>query len=155
MSAPPPELAAYHLGIVVRDIEVAKERYQRMLGIDFWADLERRRARPPWRADYTDVRLNLAFGRAAGLTIELIQVTEGKNQHTEYLEAHGEGAQHIGFWTPDLRGSVEGALAAQGLAYVDPGVGSLQFEFVGSSANMPSWLGADFERVLVAPPWEG
>ncbi len=153
MSAPPPELAAYHLGIVVRDIEVAKERYQRMLGIDFWADLERRRARPPWRADYTDVRLNLAFGRAAGLTIELIQVTEGKNQHTEYLEAHGEGAQHIGFWTPDLRGSVEAALA-QGAHLVnglvdENGTAALQF-----TTTMRSWMGADFERVLVAPPWE-
>jgi catechol 2,3-dioxygenase-like lactoylglutathione lyase family enzyme len=188
MSAPPPDLAAYHVGIVVRDLEAAADRYQRLLGIDNWRVRELTRARPPWRENYTDVRLKLGFGRAAGLTFELIQVLEGRNQHTEFLEAHGEGAQHIGFWTADLRASVEAALAqgarlvngiieqdgtaavqltvgsatdeivraldVRGLAYVDTGVGSLQLEFVGSTANMRGWLEQDFERIIVPPPWD-
>jgi len=188
MSAPPPELAAYHVGIVVRDVEAAKQRYTGLLGIPVWAGREVQRAAPPWRTDYADTTLHLAFGRAAGITIELIQVLAGRNQHSEYLEAHGEGAQHIGFWTPDLRASVQAALAQgatlvnglveengtasvqlsatsptsdvvralddKGLAYVDGGLGSLQLEFVGSSTNMRSWMGADFDRILVPPPWD-
>src|SRR5438105_159754 len=111
MSAPPPDLAAFHLGIVVRDLDAAIDRYRRLLGIDLWQVHELRRGRPPWHERFTDVRLNIAFGRGAGLTYELIQVLEGTNQHTEFLQAHGEGVQHIGFWTPDVRASVESALA--------------------------------------------
>jgi catechol 2,3-dioxygenase-like lactoylglutathione lyase family enzyme len=188
MSAPPPDLAAYHVGIVVRDLDTAAERYRRLLGIDNWRVREVNRARPPWQESYTDARLKLGFGRAAGLTFELIQVMEGRNQHSEFLAAHGEGAQHIGFWTADLRASVEAALAqgatlvnglveqdgtgavqltvgsgtdeiiraldVRGLAYVDAGVGSLQLEFVGSTANMRGWLEQDFERIIVPPSWE-
>ena len=88
MSAPPPELAAYHVGIVVRDVEAAKQRYTGLLGIPVWAGREVQRAAPPWRTDYADTTLHLAFGRAAGITIELIQVIAGRNQHSEYLEAH-------------------------------------------------------------------
>ena len=111
MSAPPPDLAAYHIGIVVRDLDSALDHYRRMLGIDLWRLHDLHRARPPWQGDFTDVHLKIAFGRGAGLTFELIQVLEGRNQHTEFLQAHSEGVQHIGFWTPDLRASVEAALA--------------------------------------------
>jgi len=188
MSAPPPDLAAFHIGIVVRDLDAALDRYRRMMGIDLWRVHELRRARPPWHERYTDVHFNIAFGRSAGLTFELIQVLEGTNQHTEFLEAHGEGVQHIGFWTPDLRASVESALAqgaqlvnglidqngnaavqvtvgsgtddivraldVNGISYVDPGVATVQFEFVGSSAGLRGWMEQDFERIIVPPPWE-
>jgi catechol 2,3-dioxygenase-like lactoylglutathione lyase family enzyme len=188
MSAPPPDLAAYHLGFVVHDLESAMDRYRRMLGVGLWRVRELHRHRPPWRDDFTDARFNIAFGRAAGLTFELIQVLEKRNQHSAFLEAHGEGVQHIGFWTPDLRASVQAALAegaelvnglvdeagtaaiqlnlgsstqdiiraldARALTYVDPGVGTVQFEFVGSSAGMRSWMGTDFDKIIAAPKWE-
>jgi catechol 2,3-dioxygenase-like lactoylglutathione lyase family enzyme len=110
MSAPPPDLLAFHLGIVVADLEAVADTYQRMLGIERWHVREVGRVKPPWQDTYTDARLKIAFGRGAGLTFELVQVLEGRTQHTEFLEAHGEGLQHIGFWTQDVRASVETAV---------------------------------------------
>jgi catechol 2,3-dioxygenase-like lactoylglutathione lyase family enzyme len=137
MSAPPPDLAAYHIGIVVHDLDSALDRYRRMLGIDLWRVRELQRARPPWQERFSDVQLKLAFGRGAGLTFELIQVLEGTNQHTQFLEAHGEGVQHIGFWTPDLRASVEAALA-QGAQLVNGLIdadGNASVQLTASSRN--------------------
>lgn len=189
MSAPPPDLLAFHIGFVVRDIDATLDRYRRILGVDLWRVHEVQRAKAPW-TPYTDARIKIAFGRGVGLTFELIQVLEGKTQHSEFLEAHGEGVQHIGLWSPDVRASVEAAVA-QGarlvnamvdpndravvqltpassteeilqaiphnrLAYVDPGVGSLQLEFIGPGTGLRDWLGEDFERIIVPPsPWEG
>ncbi len=111
MSAPPPDLLAFHLGIVVRDFDAVADVYQRMLGIDQWHVREVSRTPPPWNERYTNSRIKIGFGRGAGLTFELIQVLEGRTQHSEFLEAHGEGVQHIGFWSQDVRASVEAAVA--------------------------------------------
>ena len=43
------------------------------------------------------------------------------------------------------------------LAYVDPGLGGVQLEFVGPSAPaaLRAWMADDFERIMVPPPpWE-
>ena len=188
MSAPPSDLHAFHLGFVVRDVDATMDRYRRMLGVDPWRVRELHRPKAPWAERYTDTHLKVAFGRGAGLTFELIQVLEGRNQHAEFLEAHGEGVQHIGFWTQDVRASVQAAVA-QGarivnalvdpedravvqltpgsstdeivqslrpdlLAYVDPGLATVQIEYVGSASGLRDWLQADFERIMTPPPWE-
>src|SRR5262245_23949198 len=86
MTAPPNELVAYHLGIVVHDLQAVAERYQRMLQIDHWRMREIATVKIPWDARSTDARLRVAFGRGAGLTFELIQVLEGRTQHLNFLE---------------------------------------------------------------------
>ena len=187
MSAPPADLLAYHLGFVVHDIEAMMDRYRRLLGINLWRVREVPRQAPPWTA-YTDARMKIAFGRGVGLTFELIQVLKGHTQHSEFLATHGEGIQHIGIWSPNLKASVEGAVAegavlvnalfeaddiaavqltagstpgaviqALGdarLAYVDPGMGGVQLEFVGPSQGMRDWLQQDFAQIIIPPPWE-
>ncbi|MFI5266434.1 MAG: hypothetical protein ACHQ7M_03560 [Chloroflexota bacterium] len=43
------------------------------------------------------------------------------------------------------------------LVYVDPGIGGVQFEFVGSvrSPNLAAWLKDDFATIVISqPPWE-
>ena len=191
MTAPPSDLLAYHLGFVVRDLEAVAERYQRMLGIDHWRVHDLEVARLPWDPRSTDARLTVAFGRAAGQTFELIQVREGRTPHLDFLETHGEGVQHIGFWTADVRAAVEHMVSQGGrvtlarygpdttavvqltpgssteaivgsidpgrLAYVDPGVGGVQLEFVGPAAapGLRAWMEEDFSKILVPPPpWE-
>ena len=190
MTAPPGELVAYHIGIVVRDLEAVQGLYQRVLGIDHWQMREVATARMPWDAHSTDGRLKVAFGRAAGLTFELLQPLEGRTPHMDFLEKHGDGVQHIGFWTPDVRAAVERAVKEGGritlarldpsgnaevqlspgagteaivnmlpmdrLAYVDPGLGGGQLEFVGRSAaaGLREWLAEDFDTLLQpSPPW--
>ena len=192
MSAPPPDLLAYHLGIVVHDLDAVAERYTALLGVDDW---RRREAVIDWQSfvpGYSPaVRAKVAFGRGPGVTIELIQMVDGVGQHSEFLERHGEGVQHIGFWTPDVRAAVEHAVAngariisaymdasnnavvqltptsepasiipaldPRMLAYVDPGLGGVQLEFVGPARaqGLKAWLGDAYEPWLSPPEGAG
>jgi catechol 2,3-dioxygenase-like lactoylglutathione lyase family enzyme len=111
MSAPPPDLLAYHLGFVVRDLDAVADAYRRMLGVDRWRVHDLKAEAVPWNPRYDGALLKVAYGRGAGLTIELIQVLEGRTQHLDFLEQHGEGIQHIGFWTDDVQASVRHAVA--------------------------------------------
>ncbi len=189
VSAPPPDLLAFHIGIVVHDLDAVADRYRRMLGVDRWRSHELHVAKSPFNERFTEAVVRIAYGRGAGQTIELIQVLEGRTQHSEFLEAHGEGVQHIGFWSADVRASVEAALAEGAklvtayidaesnavvqltpgspvapveaidrgrIAYVDPGLATVQFEFCGPSAapGLRGWLEEDFELLVTPPPWE-
>jgi hypothetical protein len=43
------------------------------------------------------------------------------------------------------------------LAYVDPGIGGVQLEFVGPAggAGLREWMEQDFDRIILPPPpWE-
>jgi catechol 2,3-dioxygenase-like lactoylglutathione lyase family enzyme len=114
VTAPPRDLLAYHLGFVVRDLDAVADRYSRMLGVHNWRVHELTMGRVPWDPRSTDARLKIAFGRAVGMTFELIQVREGRTPHLEFLETHGEGIQHIGLWAPDVRAAVEHAVSQGG-----------------------------------------
>jgi hypothetical protein len=55
----------------------------------------------------------IAYGRGSGQTFELVQpLPGGSGQFHDFLESYGEGVQHLGFWTPDIRASVTSALDA-------------------------------------------
>jgi catechol 2,3-dioxygenase-like lactoylglutathione lyase family enzyme len=182
MTAPPPDLEAFHLGFVVRDIDAVADRYSRMLGIERWMRRELDVAPSPFNPHITGARLNIAFGRGGRQTFELIQVVEGRTQHSDFLDAHGEGVQHIGFWTSDLKaavtsaveqgasivwalidernqGSVQltpgssadaiiSAMDLERVAYVDPGLTTVQFEFCGPAIGQPirAWLADELAR---------
>jgi methylmalonyl-CoA/ethylmalonyl-CoA epimerase len=123
ITAPTGDLVAYHVGIVVCDLQAVADRYQRILGVDRWRMHELATVKVPWDARSTDARLRVAFGRGAGLTFELIQVLEGRTPHLDFLDKHGDGVQHIGFWTSDVRAVVERAVKEGGrvtLARFDP-----------------------------------
>jgi len=188
MTAPPGDLVAYHIGFVVRDLDAVADKYQRLLGVERWRLHELRTARVPFDPRSTDAVLKIAFGRGAGLTFELIQVLEGRTPHLDFVEKHGDGVQHIGFWTPDVRTAVQRAVKEGGritlarlapngnaevqlspgssmeaiaaaippdrLAYVDPGLGGIQLEFVGPAAaeGLRDWMAEDFGALLAPPP---
>jgi len=172
----PPEIVAFHVGIVVRDLEAVIDRYRRMFGIDRW---HLRDALP-------DIPQRIAYGGhdGTGIAFELIEPQPGsKTQMSEFLEQRGEGVQHIGFWTPDLLGSLQAAVAEGGtlvagpfeqhgktvvqvdlppgsppprqLAYIDVGLGTLRFELIGPPADqgLRNWLQDDYPRIIQPAPW--
>jgi catechol 2,3-dioxygenase-like lactoylglutathione lyase family enzyme len=185
-----PDLLAYHVGFVVRDLESVADRYQRMLGVDRWRIHDLEVAKIPWDPRSTDARLHIGFGRGAGMTFELIQPLQGRTPHLDFLEQHGEGVQHIGLWTADVQAAVQNAVEQGGrvtlarydpnnmavvqltpgssveqivqsidrdrIAYIDPGVGGVQLEFVGPAggAGLRAWMEQDFAQIIQpAPPW--
>jgi catechol 2,3-dioxygenase-like lactoylglutathione lyase family enzyme len=94
-----PDVKCFHIAIVVRDLDAAVEGYRRLLGAEHW------------RVRAMSAGTRIAYGSGSGATWELIEVSgAGTSQFHEFRDQHGEGVQHIGFWTPDLRASVLGAL---------------------------------------------
>jgi catechol 2,3-dioxygenase-like lactoylglutathione lyase family enzyme len=176
-----PELQAFHLGIVVGDMQAAIGRYQAVLGVDLWSV-----------RDANPNGLRFAYGRGAGQTWELIEVKgPGSSQFHQFRDRHGEGVQHIGFWTPDVRASLEQALAAgaelvtwtvdasgnavvellPGLSateqhlsqlgmvtFVEGGLGGFRVEYIGRAGEdfLRDWLREDFARIVQpGPSWTG
>ena len=69
----PIEAVGYHVGIVVHDVEVAGQRYQRLLGGSFRSFRYDKPASRVAEAPWPPTRLRIAYGRYGGMTIELIQ----------------------------------------------------------------------------------
>ena len=166
---------AYHLGVVVHNLEAATERYGRLLRVPRWHTVE-------------TGPLRIAFGRGAGLTFELIQpLTEG-TLWSGYLQRQGEGVQHLGFWVPDVQAAVAEAVAAGAavtlavlqdggaavtvapgestpelvrrinpgrISYLDIGAGGVQFEFVGPGAyeRLRELVHDDLATFMALPSW--
>lgn len=105
------ELFAFHLGLVVRDLDETTARYGRLLGIPRWYPRETDVLALPWDPATTDGRIRIAHGRTPGQTLELIQPLEGETFASIFLREHGEGVQHLGFWVPDLPAAIEREIA--------------------------------------------
>lgn len=85
-----------HIGIHVRNIERVMETWERMFGLGPWAIREIGGTGPEGQALST--RLAFAY-TDNGVEIELIQPPEG---HTQFMDAHGEGLHHWGFFVDDV-----------------------------------------------------
>lgn len=112
MTAPLSPMLAYHIGIVVHDLQAACARYAELLGVPEWHHSQVERPGLPNNPNTAGGHgtLNIAFGRMPGMTLELIH-PEGKVEHRFWLDQHGEGVQHIGIWTPDVQAAVREAVA--------------------------------------------
>ncbi|HJM76065.1 MAG TPA: VOC family protein, partial [Dehalococcoidia bacterium] len=95
-----PDVQCFHIAIVVEDLDAAIDGYGRLLDADMW------------RVREMGSGSRFAYGSGSGQTWELIEVKgEGTSQFHQFRDLHGEGVQHVGFWTPDIRGTVERVLA--------------------------------------------
>ena len=134
-----------HIGVVVRDMDRAIARLT-VLGIGPFKprvlppeNRETFRGKPFVPAE----RVTIQTTRIGNMELELIQPVAGASPHQEYLDAKGEGIQHLGFMVDDLNGSVERLIGAGssvlltsefpgggGVAYLDLGVADLIVELV-------------------------
>jgi methylmalonyl-CoA/ethylmalonyl-CoA epimerase len=55
-----------------------------------------------YRGAPADAVLRLAFGRTAGIEIELVEVRSGEAPSLEHLREHGDGLHHVRFPVADL-----------------------------------------------------
>jgi methylmalonyl-CoA/ethylmalonyl-CoA epimerase len=106
--------ALYHVGIAVRDLDDAIARFAGKLGIERWATIESV-VPARYRGQETTVASRVAYGRSGTSYVELVQPTGGRWTAQAYLDEHGEGAYHLGYWVDDLRGTIARAERA-GLA---------------------------------------
>lgn len=97
-----------HIGIIVEDIEEAKERYSKIYGIKKWRMLVNS---SPLELYYLgekrDCEVTLYFGGKGFTKIELIQTRGDDNIYTDFLKRNGEGIHHIMYNVKNLKKSVE------------------------------------------------
>jgi catechol 2,3-dioxygenase-like lactoylglutathione lyase family enzyme len=99
--APDPGLQTMtQVAIVCRDIEATSKRWAAVLGVD---PPQIRTTRPGsevkmmYRGKPSNGRAKLAFLKAGQVTVELIQPVDGGSSWQEFLDAGGEGVQHVAF----------------------------------------------------------
>jgi len=101
-------------GYVVRDIEKA---------MAFWTGVQRvgpffyiPKVKTDWfryRGVDSPVELSIALANSGDLQIELIQQrNDAPSMYRDHLEAHGEGLQHMSYWTTDYQPLYDRALEA-------------------------------------------
>jgi methylmalonyl-CoA/ethylmalonyl-CoA epimerase len=65
-----------------------------------------------YRGAPADAVLRLAFGRTAGIEVELVEVLRGEAPSLEHLGEHGDGLHHVRFRVTDLEAKKEQLTAA-------------------------------------------
>jgi methylmalonyl-CoA/ethylmalonyl-CoA epimerase len=96
--APPTPMKITQIAVVVRDIEAALKTYTETLGWGPWSVFD---YKPPLLHDTqvkgvpVEFRMIGAEASVDGLGFELIQPVSGPSIYQEFLDAHGEGVQHI------------------------------------------------------------
>jgi hypothetical protein len=101
-------------GYVVRDIEKAMK---------FWTEVQRvgpffyvPRVKIDWfryRGANSAVEMSIALANSGDLQIELIQQrNDAPSMYLDFLKAHGEGLQHMSYWTTDYQALYDRAIAS-------------------------------------------
>jgi len=97
-----------HIGMVVRDMDKAIERFK-ALGIGpFKPRILPADARETYRGKpFTPAqRVAIQTAQIGNMELELIQPISGASPHREFFDQKGEGVQHLGFFVDNLKEEV-------------------------------------------------
>ena len=97
------------IGIVVKNIDETVKYYAEIFGIGPFEILEVNYTDATYYGQKAGYRGKRAFTKMGPITIELIELIEGKTIHEAFLKEKGEGLHHIGFAVKDLKESVRTA----------------------------------------------
>jgi catechol 2,3-dioxygenase-like lactoylglutathione lyase family enzyme len=111
------------IGITVRDIEKAVERFSRILGMEkpniiITDDYEK--AHTTYRGEASFAKAKLAFFKLGQVELELIEPIGEPSAWKDSLDANGERFHHIAFWVPDTDAAVK-HLQADGISVIQQG----------------------------------
>lgn len=85
-----------HIGIAVKDIKQANERYAKILG------------RPPYKEEAVESEgVKTSFFQAGPNKIELLEASDPESPIARYIAKKGEGIHHIAFAVSDIHAELE------------------------------------------------
>jgi catechol 2,3-dioxygenase-like lactoylglutathione lyase family enzyme len=143
--------ALYQVGIVVKSIDETVKFYTEIFGIGPFEIIEKDFSNATYYGKKAGYRGKRAFAQLGPLTLELIELIDGKTVHEDFLKEKGEGIHHLGFAVKDLKKCEEeaeklGLKVIQGIkredgsgfAYLDSDrIGGAMFELVQRPAQKP------------------
>ena len=106
---------------LVQNLDVAMERYVRILGIEPWSvyTFEAPKLREcTYREKPSDAAWRLALSWVGNVQLELIENLRGETVYTAFLKNKGEGLHHIKEWVDDCEAALE--------HYCSKGIGVIQ-----------------------------
>jgi methylmalonyl-CoA/ethylmalonyl-CoA epimerase len=111
-----------HIGIAVKSIEQAGKFYTEILGLKI-QDIE----------NIADQKVNVAFLPITDTEVELLESTEPDGPVSKYIDARGEGVQHIAFRVENIEEALE-ELKSKGVRLIDQtprnGAGGAKIAFI-------------------------
>jgi catechol 2,3-dioxygenase-like lactoylglutathione lyase family enzyme len=96
----------FQIGIVVRNIDEAVKFYREAFGIGPFEVFEVNYTDATYYGEKAGYRGKRAFAKMGPMTVELIELIEGKTIHEQFLKEKGEGLHHLGFEVENLKESV-------------------------------------------------
>jgi catechol 2,3-dioxygenase-like lactoylglutathione lyase family enzyme len=93
------------IGCVVRNLERSIANYERVMGVGPFMTFDFRPEKGFVRGRNPGIDLKIGVAQlTADLSLELIEVVAGEPYHKDFLDAHGEGVQHLGYLSDDYDG---------------------------------------------------
>ncbi len=89
-----------HVAIVVKDIESTTKAYAELFGID--APKIKLGTSPGYMGQPTEGKAKMAFINLDNITLEFFEPVGGPTAWSDFLENHGEGVHHFGFYVEGL-----------------------------------------------------
>lgn len=99
-----PEL--HHIGIVVRDRDATIRRYREIMGITSFFSFNSPMSRALVHGKATPFDLRVGYAWLGNTMLELLQPLDRVSPHFHFLEEHGEGMHHLGFFVPNVDDSL-------------------------------------------------
>jgi len=111
-----------HIGVAVKGIEAAGRFYTDILGLKI-ADIE----------TVADQKVNVAFIPITDSEVELLESTDADGPVAKYIEARGEGVQHVAFRVENIEEALA-ELKEKGVRLIDQsprnGAGGAKIAFI-------------------------
>ncbi len=100
-------------GYVVRDIESAMRHWTEALGVGPFYYIENVPVKNfTYQGRPSEVELSIALANSGALQIELIQQrNKAPSMYMDFLKDHGEGLQHLAFWTTAYQSAYDRMIA--------------------------------------------
>lgn len=125
-----------HVGIVVNDINEAKDRYGKAFGIKSWYEIV---VSSPVELEYLgekrDCTIKLYVGGKGTTKVELLEAKGERTIYSDFLERRGEGIHHIMYNVKDLEAAVSdleanGMKVLQKASYMSAGA-KIRYVYIG------------------------
>ncbi|MFM8594734.1 MAG: VOC family protein [Chloroflexota bacterium] len=113
------------IAVVVRDLDLAMERYWTQHGIGPWDVYTYGPHRMPtmtYRGEERPYVMRLALAFVGSTMYELIEHVEGPSIYEEFLNDHGEGLHHFGYYVDDIDAAIT-AMQERGYSLLQSGRG--------------------------------
>ena len=122
------------VAFVVRNMDQALPAYEALFGKFHVMPL------PPMPAKFRgkdiSIQLKLAFAKAGGLEIEVIEASGDTGPYGEHIERHGEGLHHLRYKVDNLQDSLKAMDAAGYVNVYSGGASSVRFAYVEAPAKL-------------------